>query len=689
MQRHPGGRSKRSAAPARSRLPRVAILGIAFALSLGTACRGGGASAPPGDEGAEPGASRRAPSDDPASLDAPPLRMPAPGDPRVLYQLSFPAPQTHYVEVEAVIPVPAAATEAEAEAGEGDGAAAADSAPGDAMDLFMAVWTPGSYLVREFSRHVEDLRVSTPAGATLAVDKVRKNRWRVRLLGNKVKKRPEHVVVRYRVYAREMSVRTSFVDADIAVLNGASLFVSALGGQALPHEVRLSLPAAWSDSVTGMPAHPEGAPHHYLAEDYDALVDAPIVAGNPTLHSFEAGGANHRIATFLSDERWDGERVAADIETLVRAQIDFWRQVPYRDYVFLAVLSGTGGGLEHGNSTLMMGDPWLTRERDSYLRWLGLASHEFFHTWNVKRLRPVALGPFDYESEVYTESLWVAEGITSYYADLLLRRAGLIDDAGYLRNLSRRLGQVQRVPGRLVQPLAASSYDAWIKFYRNDENSDNSSVSYYSKGALVGFLLDAEIRRQTRGTRSLDDLMRLAYARYAGERGFTEAEFRALAGEIAGADLSAFFDQTVDSAAELSFEPALEYFGLTMGSGDDAAAGSADEPAGWLGAKLREDGGRSLVSEVPRDTPAHRAGVNVGDELLAIDERRISSDGPDDVLRYLRPGERVELLVARRERLRRLAVTLGDKPDEEWKLALAPRPSNDQARRRGRWLSGL
>ena len=267
-----------------------------------------------------------------------------------------------------------------------------------------------------------------------------------------------------------------------------------------------------------------------------------------------------------------------------------------------------------------MASRWATRRREDYFNWLRLVSHEFFHTWNVKRLRPVELGPFDYEAEVVTRSLWVAEGITSYYGDLLLRRAGLCTVAEYLAGShfpadegERSKGDIERlqeVPGRAVQPLESASADSWIKFYRTDENSANTSISYYTKGAVVGFLLDAEIRRATKGARSLDDVMRLAYRRYSGDRGYTPAQFRAVAGEVAGTDLSAFFHRALETTDELDYHEALNWYGLRFvpAGGDKGKDKDPGKPAqAWLGLATRNTAGRLMVSMVKRGTPGYAA----------------------------------------------------------------------------------
>lgn len=582
----------------------------------------------------------------------------APEGEAIEYTLRFPAPHTHYVEVEVIYPTGGA----------------------EAIELSMAVWTPGSYLVREYARHLEQVRAATLDGAALAVDKSRKNRWKVTTGG------ASRVAVRYRVYAREMSVRTNFVDAEMAILNGAPLFLTLVDGERRAHDVKIELPEAWKHSVTGLPVHPSGDAHHYLAPDYDILVDSPIVLGNPTLYEFDVQGVPHVLANFGEGGVWDGKRSAEDVEKLAAVQAEFWGTVPYERYVFFNIIGTGGGGLEHLSSTLMMTRRWMTRKREHYLRWLGLVSHEFFHTWNVKRLRPVELGPFDYEHELHTESLWVAEGITSYYDDLLLERAGLMKKDEYLEALSGQIEAVQSSPGRKVQSLSQASYDAWIKYYRSDENSKNSSISYYQKGAVVAFLIDVEIRRATHGARSLDDAMRLAYERHSGAAGFTPAQFRAAVDEVAGVSLSELFDKAVDGTEELDYGPALEYFGLQFKKNnkdkDDEDDDEDDEP-GWLGAETEGDR-RITVRRVLRETPAYGAGLNVGDEIIAIDDYRVRSLG-DHLERY-RPDDEVTLLVARRGHLLELPVVLGKKPDKSWKLEVASKATPAQRRRVRAWL---
>jgi predicted metalloprotease with PDZ domain len=592
----------------------------------------------------------------------------APSPMPISYTLRFPAPQTHYVEVEARIPT--------------------DGRP--AIELMMAVWTPGSYLLREYSRTVEEVSAATEAGEPLSVEKSAKNRWRIGT------RQAPRVVVRYRVYSREMSVRTNFVDSGFALINGAATYLTLAedleGNHQRPHEVRVELPAAWKVTASPLAPLPGGGDHAYLAEDFDTLVDSPLYAGNARAYPFEIAGKSHLLVNEGEDGVWDGSRSAADAQKIVRTEVDFWEAAPYPRYVIFNLLTENGGGLEHKSACTLMSSRWRTRTREGYLEWLGLVGHEFFHAWNGKRLRPLELGPFDYEREVYTRGLWVAEGFTSYYGDLLVHRAGFSTAKEYLKGLSKSIEALQTTPGRKVQPLEESSFDAWIKLYRRDENSNNSTVSYYTKGEIVAFLLDARIRRATGGRRSLDDAMRLAFQRYSGERGYRPEELRKTFEEVAGTDLGDWLHKAVDTTAELDYAEALDWYGLRFAP-DAEKPGTKDAepkelPAGWLGMDVSTQAGRITVTAVKRGTPAYDAGVNVGDELLAIDDFRVPAEGLEGRLKVYRPGEKATLLVARRDRLTRLPVTFGEKPKESWKLEARPGATPEQKAHLAAWLEG-
>ncbi len=568
----------------------------------------------------------------------------------VRYTLRFPAPQTHYVEVEAVLP----------------------TGRRPAIEVYMAVWTPGSYLIREYQRHVEDVNASAD-GKPLAVQKTVKNRWRITTGG------APSVTVRYKVYGREMTVRNTWIEAGFAMLNGAPTFLTLVEDTARPHEVRIEPAAGWKGSATAlMPV--AGAANTSRAEDFDTLVDSPIVIGNPVIREFTVDGVKHALVLEGDPSMFDVEKAATDVQKIVEAGRAVMGPFLYPHYYFLNMVVDAGGGLEHKNSFLTMSSRYATRTHRRYLGWLGLVAHEYFHNWNVKRLRPIELGPFDYEMENYVKTLWVAEGFTDYYADILVRRAKLSTDAEYLEGLSNQIEAVQTTPGRLVTAVNMASFDTWIKQYRPDENTGNTTIDYYPKGAAIAFLLDAKIRKATNGARTLDDGMRLALQRYSGEKGFTPEQFYQVMSETAGIDLTAFFKHAAESTEELDYTEALDYFGLRFRPVDTANAGA------YIGAQTRADGGRLVVSIVPRGTPAFESGLNVGDEILAIDDVRVRADGLATRLEAYRPGDKVELLVGRRDRLTRLDVTLGADPGRRWRLEMRTDATPEQRSRVRAWL---
>ncbi|MFT7629762.1 MAG: putative metalloprotease with PDZ domain [Mariniblastus sp.] len=433
-------------------------------------------------------------------------------------------------------------------------------AEGDTTELMMAVWTPGSYLVREYARNIDSME-ATDRGKPLAFEKSRKNRWLVQTKGLK------SFTLKYRLYCNEMSVRTNWVGNEYAMVNGAPTFLTVPGKLDRPHVIQLKLPRSWTRSATSLHATGD-TPHTFQAQDFDELVDSPIVAGNINVYPFSVGGVEHQLVNVGESGQWNGTKAATDLKKVVQAHQDMWGTVPYDRYLFLNMIVEAGGGLEHDNSTVLMTSRWSFRDPGRYKSWLSLASHEFFHTWNVRRLRPKSLVKYDYENEVYTNGLWIAEGVTSYYQDLALVRAGITSKSEFLSGLSRDVEGLQRTEGRKKQSLKDSSYDAWIKFYRPDENSSNTSISYYAKGAVVAFLLDAKIRKLTDGEKSLDDLMRTMFAKYS-DSGFTSEDFRATASKIAGEDLSDWFASAIDSTDELDYSD-IEAIGVVVPNQDPA-----------------------------------------------------------------------------------------------------------------------
>ena len=571
----------------------------------------------------------------------------------VRYTLRFPAPATHYVEIEATFPATGKA----------------------ALELMLPVWTPGSYLVREFARNVETVEARTTAWQPLAISKTRKNRWTVQSAG------ADAVVLRYRVYAHEHAARLNWVEDAYARINGAPTFITLVEQAHRPHDVSIELPAGWGRIVTPLAAVGDAAMHHFRAADYDELVDSPFLLGNPSVRRFSVDGIQHSVVNVGDTAVWDVTRSVADVERIVRAERSLWGSLPYERYIFFNHLTDGNDGIEHKRSTVLFADRMSMHSASGYLAWLDLVGHEFFHAWNVKRLRPVELGPFDYESENYTRSLWIAEGFTDYYSWMLVRRAGLASVDETLGSMSRAIRSLQSTPGRLVQPLELASYDAWIKQYRPDENSVNTSVSYYIKGSVVGLLLDARIRHLTTGRRSLDDVMRLAYQRYSGSRGYTPAEFRAMASEVAGADLTDFFHRAVETTEELDYAEFLDWYGLRL------QPSTTDSSRASLGVATRTLDGRVAVAGITRGSAVDASGLDAGDEILAADGARIGGDGITAALASYKPGGRVTLLVSRRGELRQVPVTLGATVTPGWTLTVRADATAEQRARVAEWLA--
>ena len=571
----------------------------------------------------------------------------------VRYTVRIPAPATHYLEVDASIPATGQRT----------------------LELMLPVWTPGSYLVREFARNLEQVRATSASGAALAVHKTRKNRWAVTNPGS------GRITLHYRVYAHERAGRLDWVEDDFALINGAPTYVTIAERAHRPHEVTLVLPGGWMKSVTSLPAAPDGAAHHYVAADYDELVDSPIVAGNPQVREFTVLGKVHALVNVGDSTIWNTTRAVADLARIVSAEHRQWGVLPYPKYVFFNILADSYDGIEHKGSTVLLAERTSTQSDVGDHRWLGLAAHEFTHAWNVKRLRPIELGPFDYEHENYTTSLWIAEGITDYYSWLVPSRAGVATQAQVLEDVSGAIRTLQNRPGRLVQTLSAASYDAWIKQYRPDENSVNTSISYYTKGSLAGLLLDARIRHLTNGTRSLDDVMRAAYARYSGARGYTPAAFQAVASTVAGTDLRPFFHRVLDTTEELDYTEMLDWYGLAFAATPD----SATVPT--LGVPLQRAEHGWAVGSIARDAAAYGSTLDAGDEIIAVDDTTVGPAGVDALLRAHRPGDRVMLRVSRLGEQRRVPVTLGSVRGDRWTLTARSDASAEQRAHLARWLA--
>ena len=539
--------------------------------------------------------------------------------------------------------------------------------PAAGQEVALPVWIPGSYLVREFAKNLQKL-TARQGRQPVALQQLDKARWQADCTDRQA------LVLEYEVYALDNSVRTAWLDADRGFFNGTSLCLQVLGQAHQPHELTVVSTRAtkgWR-VATGLPPVDADARGfgRYRAADYDSLVDHPFELGTFWSGEFTACGVPHRFVVAGALPSFDGEKLLADTRRICEAEIRFWHlrgKPPHKQYVFMLNAVDDGyGGLEHRNSTALICArrdlPRLEDKRpnEGYTTLLGLISHEYFHTWNVKRLRPAAFAEFDYSQENYTHQLWFFEGFTSYYDDLLLRRAGLIDDATYLRLLNKTINQVQQTPGRLVQTVAQSSFDAWVKYYRQDENTPNATVSYYTKGALVALCLDLTLRRD--GHTTLDVVMRTLFLRCKGGP-MREQDLREVLQALAGRSFDAELDQWVHSTDELPLQALLEHHGVAVH--DDPA-----QLAQRLGLRVAEANGIN-VKAVLRGGAAEQAGFCANDEWLGVEvggsHWRLHK--LDELTLVAGPERQMWAWVARDKRMLRLPLTL-PQDVRTWRLAV-------------------
>jgi predicted metalloprotease with PDZ domain len=551
------------------------------------------------------------------------------------------------------------------------------------LTFFMPVWTPGSYLVREYARHVEGFGAHV-AGAGTPHRKVRKNAWQVETAG------ASSVTVSYRLYAGDLTVRTNHIDPTHAYWNGAATFLALDEAPSLGARVVVDVPGDWQ-IATALESDKAEA-RAFTAESFDQLCDSPFECGKLVERSFTSLGKTHRIAAWdNSDARTvDWDRVATDTKTLVETEAKLIagdrpveRALPYDRYVFIWHVSPRGrGGLEHRDSTTLLAKPSSFQTRSGYLDILSLIAHEFFHLWNVKRIRPGGLFPYRYEQENHTRMLWWFEGATSYYDWRSVRLAKLCTAGEYLNHLAEEIARLQDTPGALVHPLEEASFDAWIKAYRPDENSLNSTVSYYLKGEIVCALLDIELRHRSGGAKCLDDVVRHLYWNYgAKETPVPEGSLPAIFRDVGGVSLDDCFERWVASAAPIDVNEVFAKVGLTH-----ERTTRRDAPPASLGVRLRLDGGRAVVEAVPRGGAAHRAGIDNGDEIIAVNGRRLTEGRLELPLFGLIPGTAVPVLVARDGWVRTLEVKLALPVPTESKLAPLPDASDGARLLYEKWM---
>ncbi|RYZ40512.1 MAG: M61 family peptidase, partial [Sphingobacteriales bacterium] len=503
------------------------------------------------------------------------LNFKAVAAPEFTYTLSMPEPHTHYFEVELQI----------------------KDLKQPHIDLKLPVWAPGSYLVREFAKNIEGFEATTGKGQKLQHVKTDKSTWRI------TTSNADPITVKYRVYAFELSVRTSYIDASHGYLNGTSVFMYADGHQNRPYRVIVRPYQGWNQVSTGLPRTSKDKDKEkwvFEAENYDVLVDSPFEIGNHKVLKFESAGIPHYVAMY-GEGSYEEEKLLRDMKKITDECTKVFGENPVKEYLFIVHnLPGGGGGLEHLNSTTLQVNRWQYSSEGGYNGFLALVAHEYFHLWNIKRIRPEALGPFNYAGENYTTALWFAEGITSYYDDYLTHRAGFYSPDRYLGIVSSSITSVENTPGNMVQSLSESSWDAWIKFYRRSENSSNAEVSYYSKGAVIGMVMDVDIRNVTQNKKSLDDVMRLLWDNYKKTgRGFTDAELQKAFETVAGKSYDDFFRNHIFGTKTIDYNQYFAYAGLKLVNSN----ASNNEPQLGVSAAVKD--GKLTVTGVVRGTAAY------------------------------------------------------------------------------------
>jgi predicted metalloprotease with PDZ domain len=555
-----------------------------------------------------------------------------------------------------------------------------DRLPGDdsTLDFILPVWRPGRYLILDFAGGIQNFSTVDADGNPLVWEKVEKSLWRVRTGGS------SRVSIRYTVYANEFNQRTRGLNEDHAFVDGAAVFMYVEKYRHLPIRLAVTPYRNWhvTTGLDGEGAKTPPAPGGttFVARDYDYLVDCPLEIGTQKDFLFKVDGLPHVLSIF-GEGNWDSDTLIRDITRIITAEKNFWGEYPYQRYVFLVHCApNAGGGTEHINSTILGTRPFIFRNPDTYRGFLGLVAHEYFHTWNVKQLRPKGIHPYDYTKENYASELWVAEGTTSYYDNLLLVRAGFLSPDKYLAGTASAVQNDRQRPGNSVQPLAESGFDAWVKYWRGTEQSFNFESDYYSKGANVSLLLDLNIRHRSGNAHSLDDVLRLMYKKFPlSGSGYTLADLQKTAEELSGGSLQQFFDRYVYSTTPLPWEDYLAFAGLGLTKIDTSV-----RP--WIGLFTTDSGDRTRINQVIAGSPAAAAGLDIGDELLALNGYRVRTAELNDRVGQLTAGDEITLTVFRNERLREYKVKVGSAPVPAYKIARISNPTALQTNIYESWL---
>ena len=560
---------------------------------------------------------------------------------QINYNLRMSKPQNHYFEVEMEIQGIADKT----------------------VEIKMPVWAPGSYLVRDFSKNVNLIKAFNEKGESLIVEKTNKNTWKINK-GNAKK-----VKVNYEVYSFELTVRTSFLDLSHGFVSGTGMFmyVEKLRNKAgkltvFPHSNFKTITTALSKNTDGFA---NDGSQVFSYSDYDQLVDCPIEIGNQEVFEFQSKGVNHTVAMY-GEGNYNIEQLKIDMAKITAASTEVFGQNPNKEYVFIVHnVTDSQGGLEHVNSTTLSVNRW-GYSPDKYKRFLTLVAHEYFHLWNVKRMRAIELGPFNYDEETYTSLLWVMEGFTSYYEDLIMYRAGFFSKEEYLSTLSSTLNYVEGSEGSRVQPVAHASFDAWIKAYKPNENSANTTMSYYSRGGLVAAVMDAKIVAKFNGKKSLDGFIQLLYQEFFVklDRGFSAQEFEKMFSKYMEEDMSAFFQKYVYDTQIPDYKSIFEPLGISVEENNKELVS--------FGASFTTTDGKVTVRAIRSNSAAEDAGLSVGDEVIGFNGYRMNATLLNEMVAEIAVNQTFNLLVARDLQLFELTPKMGTYFKRAYTVSFSP-----------------
>lgn len=541
--------------------------------------------------------------------------------PSVYYTLSMPQPQTHLLNVEVRVLDHSGAT----------------------LDLHMPAWRTGRYVLLDFAGGVQEFSVTDANGRPLPFKKVDKDTWRIE------KGRSASMTASYRVYANEFNMRTRELNSEHAFVDPLAVFMYVEELKESPLQLTVVPFSDWK-VTTGLDAVP-GKAFTYTAPNFEYFGDCPLEIGRQQDFEFIVDGKKHIISIY-GEGTWNIDTLITDFSKIIIANKELWGELPYERYIFMIHCQpNAGGGTEHINSTIMGVRPFVFSNPAAYKGFLGLVSHEYFHTWNVKQLRPKAIAPYDFSKENYTEELWVSEGTTSYYDDLLLLRAKFWDAKRYLENINQMVNNERSRYGNRVQPLAEASFDAWVKFWRSKQNAQNAESDYYGKGSHVSLILDLELRQRTKNAASLDDVLRAMYHRFPLTKGFTNADLQKVCEEIGGGSFKEFFSLYIYGTAPLPWETTLAYAGLSVGP---------KETIGKVGTGMttQDAGEKTRISNIVPGSPAERAGFEINDEIIALNGYRVRSADITERIAAMSAGQSVTILVFRNDKVKQITFAL-------------------------------